>query len=131
MAQYIEKEALIKLLDERGYFKHAIYKSVIEDFPTADVVPKSEVDWHREAELNAKRIMELEAELSNAKQEVAREIFGEIEEVLNELGYFDKIDFRFLKKKYTDKNGNIPNRDDALDWNETTPLEESEDKGCS
>ena len=44
MAQYIEKEALIKLFYERGYFKHAIYKSVIEDFPTEDVVPKSEVE---------------------------------------------------------------------------------------
>lgn len=36
---------------------------------------QSEVDWHREAELNAQRIIELEAELVKAKQEVAREIF--------------------------------------------------------
>lgn len=32
--------------------------------------------------------------------EVAREIFAEIEEVLNHLGYFDEIDFNSLKKKY-------------------------------
>ena len=36
---------------------------------------QSQVDWHREAELNAQRIIELEAELVKAKQEVAREIF--------------------------------------------------------
>ena len=30
--------------------------------------------------------------------------------------------------KFIDKDGNITNRDDALDWNEAPPLEESEDK---
>ena len=33
-------------------------------------------------------------------QDVAREIFAEIEDVLNNIGYFDEIDFKALKKKY-------------------------------
>lgn len=37
--------------------------------------------------------------------EVAREIFAEIEEVLNNLGYFDELDFNELKKKYTEGEG--------------------------
>jgi hypothetical protein len=32
--------------------------------------------------------------------DVAREIFEEIEDVINNIGYFDEIDFRSLKKKY-------------------------------
>ena len=32
--------------------------------------------------------------------DVAREIFEEIEDVLNNIGYFDEIDFKALKKKY-------------------------------
>lgn len=34
------------------------------------------------------------------QDEVAKEIFAEIEEVINELGYFDELDFTSLKKKY-------------------------------
>jgi hypothetical protein len=32
--------------------------------------------------------------------DVAREIFAEIEDVLNNIGYFDEIDFNALQKKY-------------------------------
>lgn len=98
---------------------------------TADVVPRSEVDWHREAELNAQRIMELEVELQAMRgaansykmhyENLAREIFEEIENVLkivkipctNEDGYItplrvnywaiDPNDYAELKKKYTDE----------------------------
>ena len=35
--------------------------------------------------------------------EVAREIFEEIEDVINNIGYFDEIDFEALKKKYTEE----------------------------
>jgi hypothetical protein len=84
-------------------------------------VPKSEVDWHREAELNAQRIIELEAEvdrlkkdneyilmqhrfqrrpsgdcwndvIKKAKTKVAREIFEEIEERLNLLKIYNPYD---------------------------------------
>lgn len=34
--------------------------------------------------------------------ELAREIFEEIEDVINNIGYFDEIDFEALKKKYTE-----------------------------
>ena len=37
--------------------------------------------------------------------EVARAIFEEIEDVLNSIGYFDEIDFKALKKKYTEGEG--------------------------
>jgi hypothetical protein len=35
--------------------------------------------------------------------DVASEIFEEIEDVLNNIGYFDELDFEALKKKYTEK----------------------------
>ena len=34
--------------------------------------------------------------------DVAREIFEEIEDVLNNIGYFDELDFEALKKKFTE-----------------------------
>lgn len=37
--------------------------------------------------------------------DVAAEIFAEIEEVLNNGGYFDELDFNALKKKYTESEG--------------------------
>lgn len=37
--------------------------------------------------------------------EVAEEIFAEIEDVLNNVGYFDEIDFKALKKKYAEDEG--------------------------
>ena len=103
MARYIDADALIELLDERGYFKHAIYRSVIEDFPTADVVPKSEVDkWIRECEELQGRLIELE-------KEVAREIFEEIEKIseiyenrAETVCYFPNGFLTELKKKYTE-----------------------------
>ena len=40
--------------------------------------------------------------IAQAKREVAEEIFAEIEEVINNIGYFDELDFNALKKKYTE-----------------------------
>lgn len=34
------------------------------------------------------------------QEDVAREIFSEIEDVIREIGYFDELDFTALKKKY-------------------------------
>lgn len=85
--------------------------------PTADVVPKSEVDkwqercreWHEVAELKSKRVVELEAELSKSRAEVAREIFEEIDGFFKRYTtdknyYMDDIenDIAELKKKYTE-----------------------------
>jgi hypothetical protein len=33
--------------------------------------------------------------------DLAEEIFAEIEDVINNIGYFDELDFEALKKKYT------------------------------
>lgn len=86
--------------------------------PTADVAPKSEVeewvskcrDWHEVAELKSQRIVELEAELSKAKAEVALRIFGEIDklsrEFMNNEHYIfgDMLwDIAELKKKYSEE----------------------------
>ena len=54
--------------------KYPAEKLCFEFLNKADVVPKSEVE----------------------------EIFEEIEDVLNNIGYFDEIDFKALKKKYTE-----------------------------
>ena len=35
-------------------------------------------------------------------EEVAREIFEEIEDIMNNIGHFDEIDFKALKNKYTE-----------------------------
>ena len=116
MARYIEKEALIKLLDERGYFKHAIYKSVIDDFPTADVVPKSEVEvWKSASEQLYKEMSERILEERKIERKlVAREIFEEIEKIIDtytdEYGTMltlEEDEFAELKNKYTESEGNI------------------------
>ena len=138
MAEYIDREVAKKMLDEyrisrtmsmygdmdlltewRDGVKCSMNK--LDDLPTADVVPKSEVDnwqercgeWHEVAELKSQRIVELEAELSKAKADVAREIFEEIEKVLEDctlivddnsffqLARFGK-NIAELKKKYTE-----------------------------
>ena len=38
----------------------------------------------------------------NAGYRKASEIFEEIEDVLNNIGYFDELDFKALKKKYSE-----------------------------
>jgi hypothetical protein len=56
---YIDREKLIRDLIDNKEFYPALVKRAIENAPTEDVVPRSEVE--------------------KAKQEVAREIFEEIE----------------------------------------------------
>ena len=90
----------------------------------ADIVPKSEVE-KLQAEIKVltensitskypccvscsrgliltKSLEEYDELLADIANEVAREIFEEIEDVLNNIGYFDEIDFKALKKKYTE-----------------------------
>ena len=75
---------------------------MINQEPTADVVPKSEVD---RVYYNLQAVLEERAE---TKQEVAREIFEEIERLMeNNEVYFRQTDemqeeFAELKKKYTE-----------------------------
>lgn len=92
--------------------------SICPHYISADVVPKSEADkwvckcrdWHEVAELKSQFIVELEAELSEAKSKVAREIFAEIEFDIHQL-MFERDETRAiaiegvianLKKKYTE-----------------------------
>ena len=134
MARYIDADALIEVLqtdfDREGAkaYEYAMQEGMtdisikyshgqfcflnaierVKDTPTADVVPKSEVErWRNECENQSilwrshfESVFQTAKEA--IKQEVAREIFEEIEEVLNELGYFDEIDFKALKKKHTE-----------------------------
>ena len=84
---------------------------------TADVVPKSEVDsWKEVAETNMLVILNMQDELTNAKANVATEIFEKIEEALFNNHcvddgtdyptphYFEELkdDIAELKKKHTE-----------------------------
>lgn len=88
MARYIDADKLLEVLNEELMYESRMHTEEHEEylkkglriaindvkrFPTDNVVPKSEA---------------------------AREIFAEIEDVLNNIGYFDEIDFNALKKKY-------------------------------
>ena len=83
------------------------FKQIIEQAPTEDVVPRSEVEeLKKENEVLsasnktlALSRSKIEAELTKAKQDVAREIFEEIENIVAyDMGeMLDKIDE--LKKK--------------------------------
>ena len=64
-------------------------------------------DWHEVGELKSQRILELEAELSKAKDEVARDIFAEIEKYKRSpmpeckpVYVINDSSFAELKKKY-------------------------------
>lgn len=130
MARYIDADIAEMIIAEKAKepdYQHegddwrlglCMAETAIEETPTADVVPKSEVDseikvWQ---ELYAdtvskweKAYEELEIKLENAKAEVAREIFEELlkEASLRFDGFRNTIIFPLdyyneLKKKYTE-----------------------------
>ena len=76
---------------------------LIDDIPTADVVPREEVETLKDNNEH------LAVMLSEAKADVAREIFGEIDGItdlfakglVGELEMYDKL--AELKKKYTEE----------------------------
>ena len=74
MRRYIDAEALLQRLPDDLPYKASV-KRVLMQATEADVAPKGEV---------------------------AKDIFAEIEDVINNIGYFDEIDFEALKKKYTE-----------------------------
>lgn len=126
MADYIDREKLIRDLIDKGFYP-ALVKRAIENTPTEDVVPRSEYDAVvsavdnstkeflklHDAYQNQKR--EFEAELDKAKQEFAWEIFEKIEDL-----FFDKyllgnitaslFEYKYaeLKKKYKGKDTDVP-----------------------
>ena len=104
----------------------------VDNLPAADVVPKSEVDtWYQlyhsiKEELKLEKMYHRETEnlcdrycieSQQAKKQVAREIFEEINKIITPENHpiaFDrlKVEFSELKKKYTeDKDEQAPTRD--------------------
>jgi hypothetical protein len=115
MARYIDADALTAefkrlTLGENSLieriFADGVY-AVIDTFPAADVVPKSELEQlkHKYDLAVAERVANIEGfteQLSRSKADVAREIFAEIyEDCFDQFGYFDYDAFIQLKKKYT------------------------------
>ena len=103
MSRYIDAEAFKrKLIDEKSFFP-AIVARALEEMPTADVVEGVHITEDILKKGHNDPVGEKgEDALLHIKQEVAREIFEEIEDVLNNIGYFDEIDFKALKNKYTE-----------------------------
>lgn len=133
MARYIDAEALYKILNERNilemYKDYMAVNRAINDTPTADVVPKSDVE---ELEAECERQYEqakadilanmadggtschwcIDEHKAQAKAEVAREIFEEIEKTAGAaiilLKYESNEDVRNIKAEcYTDFIGYI------------------------
>ena len=113
MDEYIKKSEAIKAIRENPS-KMAMYTAkaicAIENLPTADVVPKSEVEkLQKELEIWKQNRFNLFQRLGcyeMAKQKIAREIFEEIEKhiVFNTYGIATISDKTFaeLEKKYTE-----------------------------
>ena len=105
MARYIDEKDVYALVEPRGMSK--VHCSQIDELPRADVVPKSEV-------VTEERCREIANEMiptfiRQAKQEVAREIFEEMER--NIFGIVTPYQTLYcipegylaeLKKKYTE-----------------------------
>ena len=118
--EYIDREkaldAVLFALVGTGYQSRAI--SAIQDIPTADVVPKSEVDRLTNIldsyALQYGTVMDKHIVIEKARQEVAREIFEEIWKIVDDCNIVEKFKephfnlsgFVFglaeLKKKFTE-----------------------------
>lgn len=117
MAEYIDREKLKRnLIDNRSFYP-AIVKNAIENAPTEDVVPKSEVEKFiqeiDQIQKDKADVTYLKKQLiAKAKQEVAREIFEKIENILEVDKYGEaKLDVRELyelEKKYIGKDTDVP-----------------------
>ena len=88
---------------------------LLNNTPTANVAPKSEVkELYKEVDRLSQVVLYNDSfkadEIRDARQEVAREIFEEIDELLSPYGtYIKTIDleeYAELKKKYTEENKN-------------------------
>ena len=105
MERYIDADELLARMKRTPrYFD---VKHDIEAMPTADVVPRSEYDEL----LKAYSVYEEITGLKKAKHDVAREIFEEIERLIELTAFADcwseggfKSDIAELKKKYTGGN---------------------------
>lgn len=115
MARYIDADALIEMLnikaktdEEMGLYNHlALTQSFItfvERQPTADVVPKSELEIWKQNRFNIFQSIEC---YDMTRKKVAREIFEDIEEScvvrFGNTHVFDTDRFDELKKKYSEE----------------------------
>jgi hypothetical protein len=118
MAEYIDREALLELINEDCKYKNPTNEytrgcnevcdwaiKTIKNIPTADVVPKSEYD------LLKKSFKELTQEakgylnrIYGIRADVASEIFAEIEKIDEDTVSFQEFYSKImkLKKKYTE-----------------------------
>jgi hypothetical protein len=108
MARYIDEKDVYKLVEPTGVAR--VHCSQIDELPRADVVPKSEVDktiaeW---AYLHADVLNKLE----NMRAEYAREIFEEIDVLVDDWKHSRIQSIQFiaelaeLKKRNTRRNSN-------------------------
>ena len=114
--RYIDAELIPYVESENGFLDDFAYRYDINEIPTADVVPKSEVasTAHKCEDCAGCTQWECDCSLieEHAKAEVAREIFAEIEFDIANLD-FDREETRAIaiegvianaKKKYTEEN---------------------------
>ena len=104
MARYIDADLIPYVESENGVLDDFAYRYDINEIPTADVVPKSEVErLEREVETLKDNNEHLAVLLVEEKAEVAMGIFAEIERMcIDTFGNFNHRVFAELKKKYTD-----------------------------
>jgi hypothetical protein len=103
MARYIDADALLNKIPDDLPYKASV-KRVLIQAPTADVAPKSEVDWNS-IPVDVSEALKQRA-VEKSKSEVVREIFEEIEKAVAkgfEYGTFFDVQKNIaeLKKKYT------------------------------
>ena len=89
MEEFISKNKLIKELIDKGFYP-ALVKSAIENAPTEDVVPRKQSENWKEIAIAYQKQFEDTYEdkqmaIKQAKQEVAREIFEEINKYVCQL----------------------------------------------
>ena len=105
MEEYISREALKRdLIDNRSFYP-AIVKKAIENAPTADVVPRSEVA-KLQSQINRLKSYDEERDIAlhqrlvrEAKQEVASEILTEFSQFRAVSPKFCEVYYE-LEKKY-------------------------------
>lgn len=106
MPRYIDADALAVKWMLANTQERETFRQIIDEEPTADVVPKSEVEMWQGAlkaeELHNELTMEMAKKaLTNAKAEIAREIFEELERKLLFVGQAS-YSLAEIKKKYTE-----------------------------
>ena len=121
MTQYIDADNIVYWT--RRDVRKVAFSDEIARVPTADVVPKSEVEWlEKEVDRLSQVVLYHDTfkidEIKDAKTDVAREIFAEIEDLMREWFDFFRQDndirescaimaalsqITELKKKYTEE----------------------------